>query len=63
MKCRSTGRLTQQEAPNEAELDWEVSQLQPGERRRGISVSQSAIGSCFNSTILEQFVTKGVVQA
>ena len=30
------GQMIQQEAPNEAELDWEVG-LQPGERRRGIS--------------------------
>ena len=46
------GQMIQQEAPNEAELDWEVSQLQPGERRRGISASQSTIGCCLNSTIL-----------
>ena len=57
------GQMIQQEAPNEAELDWEVSYLQPGERRRGISASQSTIGCCLNSTILQQFVTKGAAQA
>ena len=41
VKCRKLGQMIQQEAPNEAELDWEVSQLQPGERRRGISAWQS----------------------
>ena len=46
------GQMIQQEAPNEAELDWEVSYLQPGERRRGISASQSTILCCLNSTIL-----------
>ena len=55
--------MIQQEAPNEAELDWEFSQLQPGERRRGISASQSTIGCCLNSTILEQFVTMRAAQA
>ena len=57
------GQMIQQEAPNVAELDWEVSQLQPGERRRGISASQSTIGCCLNSTILEQFVTMRAAQA
>ena len=42
------GQTIQQEAQNEAELDWEVSQLQPGERRRGSNTSQSTIGCCFN---------------
>ena len=57
------GQTTQQDVPNEVGLDWEASQLQPGERRRGSSASQSTTGRCLNSTILEQFVTKGVVQA
>ena len=57
------GKTTQQEAQNEAELDWEVSQLQTGERRRGSNASQSTIGCCFNSTNFAQFVTMGAGQA
>ena len=57
------GQTTQQEAQNEAELDWEVSQLQPEERRRGSNASKSMIGCCFNSTNFEQFVTIGAAQA
>ena len=56
------GHKIQREVQNEAELDWEISQVQSGERRRGSNVSQSTIGCCDNSAILERFVSMGAAQ-